>query len=156
MTHASPDPLEEVTGEALVLFHFQDVPVPRHTLGKVDWYLSGAVSRVAVDGKFTGALGSTALFHPQGKFRVEKIVILGLGPRGEVDAQTLQAVAKHLRRLLQDLRVRDARIVLPDWPCMPMEEAIALFSATLQAPEEPSVDPPRITFLANTDNTHTP
>ena len=151
MTPPPVDPVEEIRGEVLVLFHYEDVPVPRHTLGKVDWYLAGAVSRVAMDGKFTGDLGSAALFHPSGKFQVEKILVLGLGPRAAVKTSTLQAAARHLRSLLHDLHARDIRIVLPDSPDTRAQEVIDLFSATLRTLGEQSAAPPTITFLAYED-----
>lgn len=151
MTPPSVDPVEEVRGEVLVLFHYEDVPVPRHTLGKVDWYLAGAVSRLAVDGKFTGGLGSAALFHPSGKFQVEKILVLGLGPRAGVSASILQSTARHLRSLLHDLHARDVRIVLPDSPDTKTQDMIDLFSITLQSLGEQSAAPPTITFLAYED-----
>jgi hypothetical protein len=142
------DPVEEIRGDVLVLFHYQDVPVPRSTLGTVDWYLAGAVSRVALDGKFTGELGRAALFHPCGKFHVEKILVLGLGPRAAVNASTLRAAARHLQTLLHDLQARDVRIVLPDAPTTRPQEVIDLFSAALRTGGEHSAAPPTIAFLA--------
>ncbi|MGH7371510.1 MAG: M17 family peptidase N-terminal domain-containing protein [Candidatus Methylomirabilales bacterium] len=150
MTPPPVDPVEEVRGEVLVLFHYEDIPVPRHTLGKVDWYLAGAVSRLAVDGKFTGGVGSVALFHPSGKFQVEKILVLGLGPRAGVNPSTLQSAARHLQSLLHDLHARDVRIVVPDSPDTRVHEVIDLFSATLRTLGE-SAAPPTITFLAYED-----
>jgi len=151
MTPPPVDPVEEVRGEVLVLFHYEDVPVPRHTLGKVDWYLAGAVSRLAVDGKFTGGAGSAALFHPSGKFQVEKILVLGLGPRAGVNPSTLQSAARHLQSLLHDLHARDVRIVVPDSPDTRAHAVIDLFSATLRTLAAQSAAPPTITFLAYED-----
>jgi hypothetical protein len=141
-------PVEEIRGEVLVLFHYQDIPVPRTTLGRVDWYLAGAVSRVALDGKFTGELGSAALFHPCGKFHLEKILVLGLGPRAAVNASTLHSAVRHLQTLLHDLQARDVRIVLPDAPGTKAHEVIDLFSATLRTGGEHLAASPTITFLA--------
>jgi hypothetical protein len=152
MTPPPADPIEEIRGDLLVLFHFQDVPVPRHTLGKVDWYLAGAVSRVAMNGKFTGDLGSAALFHPSGKFQVEKVLVLGLGPRAGVNTSTLQSAARHLRSLLQDLHAQDVRIVLPESPDTSTHEVIDLFSAALKTLEAQSTARSTITFLAYEDD----
>lgn len=155
MTLQHSVPVEEVTGDLLVLFHFEDVPVPKHTLGKVDWYLSGAISRLAVEGKFTGAVGSAALLHPSGKFQVEKILVLGLGPSARVDFPALQATATHLRSLLDNLHVRSVHIALPGLPHIPIREAIDLLSGTLRRPGEGSVVPDVISFLA-AGNAHCP
>lgn len=147
MTPQHSEPVEEVTGDLLVLFHFEDVPVPKNTLGKVDWYLSGVISRLAVEGKFTGALGSAALLHPSGKFQVEKILVLGLGPSARVDFPALQTSATHLRSLLDNLQVRSVHIALPDLPHIPIREAVDLLSSTLRRPGEKSMAPDVISFL---------
>jgi len=148
MTQPSPDALEEVAGDVLVLFHFQDTPVPRGALGRVDWILSGAVSRLAVDGKFSGGVGSAVLFPPAGKFRVERILVLGLGPHGEVDVSTLQAAGRHLTQLLDNLRARDIRIVLPEAPHLSHHEVTEIFAAALRHPESQADTFPTITFLS--------
>lgn len=149
MTSPHLDPVEEVGGDVLVLFHFEDVPVPKNTLGKVDWFLSGAVSRLALDGKFTGALGSAALLHPAGKFQVEKILVLGLGLRAHVDSTTLQTAARHLRSLLDNLQARSVHIALPDLAHIPPQEAINLLSGTLRSPGERSDNPHVVIFLTS-------
>lgn len=155
MTPHHSDPVEEVTGDLLVLFHFEDVPIPKNTLGKVDWYLSGVISRLAVEGKFTGAVGSAALLHPSGKFQVEKILVLGLGPSARVDFPALQATATHLRSLLDNLQVRSVHIALPDLPNIPIREAIECLSGALRRPGKKSMLPDVISFLAAA-NTHCP
>ncbi|MFQ5658350.1 MAG: M17 family peptidase N-terminal domain-containing protein [Candidatus Methylomirabilales bacterium] len=142
--------VEELSGDLMVLFHFQDVPVPRNTLGTVDWYLSGAISRVSVDGKFTGARGTAALFHPESKFQVGKILVLGLGPRTQVDPSVLKAAARQLRSMVDGLHVQDIRIVPPDLPQIPPQEAIDHLSSTLRWPGESPDDAPTFTFLTQT------
>jgi hypothetical protein len=146
MTLPPPVPLEEVAGDVLVLFHFQDVPIPRHALGKVDWVLSGAVARLAVDGKFSGAVGTAALFHPAGKFPVAKILVVGLGPSSSLDVETLHVAARHLDRLLDDLRAQDVRIVLPEVPHVPSHEMTEAFAAALCRPRGHGA-PTAVTFV---------
>lgn len=142
---------EEFSGDVTVLFHFQDIPVPRNTLGKVDWYLSGAISRVSVDGKFTRALGTAAIFHPAGKFQVEKILVVGLGPRVQVDSSVLKVAARELRGMVDRLHARNIQIVPPHLPHITQQEAIDHLSATLRWPGESSADAPTFTFLTNTN-----
>ncbi len=149
MTSSHSAPVEEVCGDVLVLFHFEDVPVPKNSLGKVDWYLSGAVSRLTVEGKFTGALGSAVLLHPAGKFQVEKILILGLGLKAHVDSRTLETAARHLRSLLDNLQARSVHIALPDLALIPPQEAINLLSGTLRSPGERPANPDVVTFLTS-------
>jgi len=110
---APAQPLEELQGDALVLFHFSDLPVPRGHLGTVDWYLCGAVSRLRATGRFGAAAGTAALFTPQGKFRVERILVLGLGPRQAMTLQTLYGASYEAARRLADLGARTIHLELP-------------------------------------------
>ncbi len=106
-------PLEELEGDALALFQFSDVPAPRGHLGTVDWYLCGAVSRLQASGRFPAAPGTLALFTPRGKFRVERILVFGLGPRQGMSLQTLYRSSYDAARALADLRASTIHLDLP-------------------------------------------
>ena len=116
MTLRDQDPIEEIPGDLLVLFHFEDIPVPRGSLGKVDWYLCGAVSRLSVDGKFTGALGTGALFHPAGKFQVQKILVFGLGPSSRLTLSALERATEQLQKIVSGLQVQETLLALLSLP----------------------------------------
>lgn len=131
-------PIEEIPGDLLVLFHFEDTPVPRGSLGKVDWYLCGAVSRLSVDRRFTGALGTVALLHPAGKFQVQKILVFGLGPRAHLTLSEVETAATHLRNTINGLQAREILLALPRLPLSP-EAVMQLFAQAL--------NPTPITFL---------
>ncbi len=77
------DPPEDIDAELLVLFHLEDEPAPRGRLGRVDWILCGALSRLRARGKFAGQLGATALLLPDGKLKVDKVLVVGMGRRAE-------------------------------------------------------------------------
>ncbi len=110
---APAPPLEELEGDALALFQFSDVPAPRGHLGTVDWYLCGAVSRLQASGRFPAAPGTLALFTPRGKFRVERILVFGLGPRQGMSLQTLYRSSYEAARALADLRASTIHLDLP-------------------------------------------
>ncbi|MDH7500619.1 MAG: M17 family peptidase N-terminal domain-containing protein [candidate division NC10 bacterium] len=76
--------LEEVPGEVLVLFHFEDQLLPRGPLARVDWILNGLVSRVLSLGKFSGHRQEFLLLSTSGKFSAERALVLGLGRRAEL------------------------------------------------------------------------
>lgn len=110
---APAPPLEELEGDALALFHFSDVPAPRGHLGTVDWYLCGAVSRLQASGRFSAAPGTAALFTPRGKFRVERVVVLGLGPRQGISLQSLYRGSYIAAGVLARLGARAIHLDLP-------------------------------------------
>ena len=110
---APATPLETLEGDALALFQFSDVPAPRGHLGTVDWYLCGAVSRLQASGRFSAASGTTALFTPRGKFRVERILVLGLGPRRGMSLQSLYRASYEAARRLAELRASVIHLDLP-------------------------------------------
>jgi hypothetical protein len=111
---AAPAPyLEDLEGDALALFQFSDVPAPRGHLGTVDWYLCGAVSRLQAWGRFSAAPGTAALFTPQGKFRVGRILVLGLGPRHGMSLQALYRASYDAARILAGLGARTVHLDLP-------------------------------------------
>jgi hypothetical protein len=82
-------PVEEIGAEILVLFHLEDEPAPRGRLGQVDWILCGAISRLRTRGKFAGERGATALFSPNGKFKVNMILVVGLGRQADLSMVAL-------------------------------------------------------------------
>ncbi len=110
---APAPPLEELEGDALALFQFSDVPAPRGHLGTVDWYLCGAVSRLQASGRFTASPGTAALLTPQGKFRVERILVFGLGPRQGMSLQTLYRSSYDAAQTLAKLRASVIHLDLP-------------------------------------------
>ena len=122
---AAASPLEELKGDALAFFQFSDVPAPRGHLGTVDWYLCGAVSRLQAHGRFTAAPGTTALFTPRGKFRVARIVVLGLGPRQSMSLQDLYRASYDAARVLAGLGARAVHLDLP-YQAFPRRNLMAL------------------------------
>ncbi len=82
-------PVEEIGADILVLFHPEDEPAPRGRLGQVDWILCGAVSRLRSRHKFSGGWGTTALLTPNGKLRVNMILVLGLGRQADLSLVAL-------------------------------------------------------------------
>lgn len=78
-------PIEELAGDLLVGFVVQDRPVTAGVLGQVDWILDATLSRLAVEGPYRAALGATALLTNRGKLQVDKLLLVGLGPRAAID-----------------------------------------------------------------------
>ena len=79
LTREATELVEEVPADVLVLHHFEDEPAPRGRLGRVDWIVLSAVSRLRARGKFSGEQGNTALLVPEGKLRADRLLVMGLG-----------------------------------------------------------------------------
>ncbi len=82
-------PVEDVGAEILVLFHPEDEPSPRGRLGRVDWILCGALSRLRSRRKFAGKWGTTALLSPEGKLKAGMVLVVGLGRQTDLSLVTL-------------------------------------------------------------------
>ncbi len=87
---SSKDPVEDLQGEVLVLFHFEDMPAPRGFLGRVDWLLRGRVSRLISQGRFNGTTGSALLLTGNRRVKAEKVLVIGLGKRPWLNKQPLK------------------------------------------------------------------
>ncbi len=65
------------------------------TWRRVDETLTGALTRLRESGEFSGEAGTAATLHTWGRLRVDRVVAVGLGERGRVDAERVrQAVAR--------------------------------------------------------------
>lgn len=82
-------PLERVSHELLVLFHFEDQLLPRGYLARVDWILNGLVSKLLYIRKFQGLRSEPLLLSPSNKLSVEKILVWGLGRKSDLGRDTL-------------------------------------------------------------------
>ena len=106
----SSQPIEEIDVEVLVLFHLEDEPAPRGRLGRVDWILGGALSRLRARGKFSGQRGATALLAPDGKLKVGRILVVGLGRQADLSMVALYRLSYQAAQAI--LALRCARIAM--------------------------------------------
>jgi len=100
----SNQPIEEIGAEVLILFHLEDEPAPRGRLGQVDWILCGAVSRLRARRKFSGERGATALLAPNGKLKVDRILVVGLGRQADLSMVALYRLSYQAAQTILDLR----------------------------------------------------
>ena len=116
----SSQPIEEIDAEVLVLFHLEDEPAPRGRLGRVDWILRGALSRLRARGKFAGERGATALLAPEGKLKVGRILVVGLGRQADLSLVALYRLSYQAAQAI--LALRCARIAMePPFRAFPQE-----------------------------------
>jgi hypothetical protein len=106
-------PIEAVAAELAVVAFFElEAPVAG-SAGRVDWRLCGALSRLALQGELRGARGEAALVPSGGGIAAPRVMVLGLGPRADFDAEALAAFSAEA--LDRGRRLRAARLAL-GWP----------------------------------------
>jgi len=124
-------PIEEIDAEVLVLFHLEDEPAPRGRLGQVDWILCGAVSRLRAREKFAGEQGAAALLAPDGKLRVSRILVVGLGRQADLSVVALYRQSYQAAQAVLNLRCTRVAIE-PPFRALPGEVPVHVQQAFLE------------------------
>jgi hypothetical protein len=106
-------PVESVPADLLVLFHVADEPAPRGRLGRVDWLLCGAVSRLRVRGRFHGERGERVLLVPNGKLRAARVLVVGVGRRDDFGLNALYRLSYDVAQAILDLRCDAVALDVP-------------------------------------------
>lgn len=129
--HDSGERVEELRTDALVFFHPEDEPAPRGRLGRLDWILLGALSRLRARGKFTGERGTSALLSPDQKLKAERVLVMGLGRRADFSMTAFYRLSYETARTVLDLRCRQIVLDLP-FRLLPHESPEKLRQAFLE------------------------
>lgn len=78
---------------------------------KLDHALGGLLSTVLTEEHFEAKPGKTLVLHTHGKIPARRIIVVGLGPKGEVNLERLRVAAAAVARTATD--VRAGHLVLP-------------------------------------------
>ena len=105
--------LEQVPGEILVLFHFEDQLMPKGPLARVDWILNGLVSRLLYLRKFQGLRSESLLLSTSNKFAVEKVLVLGLGKRSGLCWEALRGAYSSAILASAKLKAKEIALTVP-------------------------------------------
>lgn len=105
--------LDGVRSEALAVGLFEDERPVRGPLGLVDWRLCGSVSRMLQSGRLHGTRGERLLLPVRPRLAFDKVLIFGLGPRGEFGPGVYDEVVEDMLRTLTGIRVREPAVALP-------------------------------------------
>ncbi|MBI3610109.1 MAG: hypothetical protein HY204_05325 [Nitrospirae bacterium] len=101
-----------IRSEILVAGFFQDDRPLYGLAAEIDWIHNGIVSRLILRNKIRGAFGEATLLAAQRKLHAPKILIVGLGKRGELTARTLQDLYARIDRILLQLQINDGVVEL--------------------------------------------
>lgn len=105
--------LDGLKTELLCLTVFSDERPLRGVAGLVDWRLCGRLSTLLVDARVTGEFDDALLMPPpERRLAAERILCLGAGLRGSVDAVRLRTYLRTLIARVLQLRVRTLALEL--------------------------------------------
>src|SRR6266567_479183 len=104
------DPLKQ-QGSALVVGCFENEP-DAPFVAELDQALGGCLSALYREGEFTGKLNKTSLIHTLGRTAAERLLLVGLGKRGELSRDRLRQAAGTAVQALRGTGVKRACSVL--------------------------------------------
>lgn len=96
-----------------VLAFFADERPLRGLAALVDWRTAGALSKMLRGGFCTGRAHELVLLPGRPDLPIERIVLLGLGPRAELDLEGARRAALDMVEVALRLRPRDVLFALP-------------------------------------------
>ncbi len=105
---ASADPLTEARGDVLVVERYAGESRLTPAGARVDRALDGLLARALGEERFEGRLGETTYLHAAGRLAVKRVLVVGMGPRGECTADTIRRAASAALRRARDLGARSA------------------------------------------------
>jgi hypothetical protein len=105
--------LDETDAEIVACGVFQDERPFRGLAGLLDFRLGGKLSRLAKQGFVVGALDEAVLLPVRPRLPADKLLVLGLGPRGVFDQDTFRRVLARTLDALAGLSVKRAVVELP-------------------------------------------
>jgi leucyl aminopeptidase len=93
----------EFSTPALVIGCYEDVRDPLFTA--CDQALDGCLERLVAGREFSGKVNTTRLIHTLGRLPAERLLLVGLGKKGEVDAERLRQGAGNAVQALRVAKV---------------------------------------------------
>lgn len=125
--------LERVEGDLLVAGFFREDRPLRGAAGRADWRLCGLFSKILLDAS-AGQEPESILLATQGRLRVPRVLLFGLGNARDFDAQALGRVTREA--VSRALGLGTLRLVLEP-PGLPAEELAPHAGTLLEAVLEP-------------------
>lgn len=110
VTVAERSPLQ-VEADALIAGVFKEGGLDA-AAAELDAALGGALSRLVADGEIQGESNQAALYHTDGRLPARRVVLVGLGDRGKVEAEQVRQAAGVGSRLARDKGCRRVALTL--------------------------------------------
>jgi leucyl aminopeptidase len=121
--------IEKMKTEGLVLPVFEDGQSP--ALDRVDRLLGNMAARVMKRGDFKPASGSIHVLYPEGRVPAERVILAGMGKRGELNLNRLRQVAGKAALCLRSLGAEHIAFSAENIPFDPEETGQAFTEGTM-------------------------
>ncbi len=84
----------------------------------VNVLLAGQIQAMYDDGEFKAELGEMVTIHPMGKLAAKRVILVGLGPKEKMNAQSIRRSSAIIARLAQQTGSHDLALALhsEEWP----------------------------------------
>ncbi|MBX3055978.1 MAG: leucyl aminopeptidase [Anaerolineae bacterium] len=104
--------IQESTADTLIVNLFDDVTTPAGATGAVDTALNGAISELIVHGDLTGKVGEVGVLYPRGTIPAKRVLVVGLGKRGEFDLEGVRKAAAAGLKRARDLKAQHVATIV--------------------------------------------
>ena len=105
--NVSPESLDAVAYDGLVLGFFSDERPPRGYCGLADWRLNGLISKLIVEGRIAGAFMEKILIFSNHRIPSSKIFLLGLGESTQLTYEKLYTAGSTISQTLSETECAD-------------------------------------------------
>lgn len=149
--------LDNIRHDTLVLDHFVEDRPLQGLAGYADWRMNGWLSRLVLRGWAMGGPSETLLMPATSRLNVDRVLLVGLGRRGEYTPEALRLTSLHIMRSLRGLGVSRFALGIPGISGLKIgtRQAVDIVLTSLQqmymAPQGEQ-EPPEVTFLVPEKN----
>lgn len=98
--------LPATEADAIIVNLLQGVTQPGGATSAVDQALGGAISELIADGELRGKLNETALLHTRGTIPARRVIVVGLGPAGDLSLDRVRQAAAAAARAARQAGAR--------------------------------------------------
>ena len=131
-----PSELDAFAGDVLLCVVGEDERPLKASNAWIDWRLFGTLTELIVRGVFSGKLGEKCLIPTYGKFKFDRLVLVGGGPLFDspVHDDHWLNIADVLAKTAQSLKVHNIGLSLPRYDLLDHEKAVVKVLQTSQLP----------------------
>lgn len=142
-----PEELDQFDGDLVIAVVGADERPLQASNSWLDWRLYGALNDLLVRGLFRGELGEKCLLPTYGKFKFDRLILLGGGNLSDQDALPTfehgqirwNQISDHIEKTIRSLKVRKIGLSLPRFDLQDDERAVLQQLQASSLPHETSL-----------------
>jgi len=104
---------ETASAEVLVLTHCEGEGLAKQDAALLDRALGGALRKLVQSREFEGKANEVLLYHTQGTVPAKRLVLVGLGKKGEVTLETIRQAMGSAAKRVRQAKVSSFAVALP-------------------------------------------